>query len=139
MTLPAGARCGSSAARRSWPSLRDLRLRQPAPRPTFKWSRNNGADTIVVRAVKGQPASFQIIPGPVPVHSLTPGQVLEVLGQPVAGDGSQPGTLRHVVAYDSGTQQLTLDQDLAGAEAGETRLRLWDQAFGASATAGRYR
>ena len=44
-------------------SLRNLRLRQPAPRPTFKWSRNNGADTIVVRPVKDQPRRSRSCPG----------------------------------------------------------------------------
>jgi hypothetical protein len=116
--------------------LRDLRLRQPAPQPTFKWSRNNGADTITVTAVRDQPASFHVIPGPVPPPSPAHGQVVETLGQHGSGDAGQPGTLRHVVAYDSGTHQLTLDGDLPGAGARQVRLRLWDQAAGSPAPDG---
>jgi Concanavalin A-like lectin/glucanases superfamily/Family of unknown function (DUF6519)/Kelch motif len=112
--------------------LRNLRLRQPAPQPTFKWSRTNGADTIVVRAVKDHPASFHLVSGSLP----PPDQVVEVLGRPAAADTGQPGTLRRVVSADSDSEQVTLDQDPPGAGAALVRLRLWDQAPGTPAPDG---
>ena len=119
--------------------LGNLRLRQPMAQPTFKWSRTNGADTIAVRAVQDQPATFLVVPGPLPIPPLAPGQVVEALGKPCAGQAGQagqPGTLRQIVGYDSGTGQITLDQDLAVAGDRDVRLRLWDQAPGPSAADG---
>ncbi len=109
--------------------LLNLRLRQPAPQPTFKWSRSNGADTILVRAVEDRPASFHLVSGSLPA----PDQVVEVLGRPAAPDTGQPGTLRHVVTVDPDSRQVTLDQDVSGLGAALVRLRLWDQAPGTSA------
>jgi len=112
--------------------LRNLRLRQPAPEPTFKWSRTNGADTIVLRAVKDHPASFYLVSGSLPAQD----QVVEVLGGPAAADTGQPGTLRHVVTADPDSRHVTLDQVLPGLGAAVVRLRLWDQAPGTSAPGG---
>ena len=115
--------------------LRDLRLRRPAPPPTFKWSRRNGADTITVTAVEGDPLSFDLVGGTVPIKMLAPNQVVEVLGQS-AGDTDQSAAIRHIVKVHPDRHRISLNQALPDQGPALARLRLWDQAPDASPAGG---
>lgn len=117
-------------------AFRNLRLRRPAPQPTFKWSRRNGADTIAVHAVEDRPGLFQLAAGSLPATALAPGQAVELLRGPAAGAAGRPAAIRHIVTVDPDNQRITLDQDLPGVGARLAWLRLWDQAPGTSAPDG---
>nr|MDQ5808277.1 LamG domain-containing protein [Actinomycetota bacterium] len=108
--------------------LRSLRLR--VARPTFKWSRRNGAE---VEAIEPVPAGHRQVvptgarPGP---PSIGEGDVVEVLDDDVVVDGPPPPLLR-VTRVDPTDGALLLSEPVPHGVAGDAAthpfVRRWDQ------------
>jgi hypothetical protein len=100
---------------------RGLRVRGAPPLPTFKWSRNNGADLFAIVPAHGHARTAEVLPARW-LAPLAAGDVVEPLSEHATVDGPSPALLR--VEHDPDEAgRIRLAGTLPD---GTTLLRRWD-------------
>jgi hypothetical protein len=100
------------------------------PKPTFKWSRDNGSVAFAIKAFdKDNPKKITVEQlGRDQVLALHEDDWVEVLGDETEWDDKRAGTLAQIAGIDRATLELTLDRDVsAHKDEKHPKVRRWDQ------------
>jgi hypothetical protein len=109
--------------------LENPRVRRWRPRPTFKWSRRNGAETFAIAPVKRHIDTVQLLGGAAAFDPLEPGDVVEVLDDSAPSGGRAHPLLEVLEVKPDGAVTLSgqVPPGIARHAADHPFLRRWDQ------------